>query len=57
MYLKSGCDEDWHVFALAILFAIISMGNLFTLMLVFIRKLLKGDDLKHLATKYQTKSD
>lgn len=31
MYFYTGCSLDWHVFALAILFAIISFGNLTTI--------------------------
>ncbi|KAI6188216.1 hypothetical protein M3Y98_00330300 [Aphelenchoides besseyi] len=59
MYYQKDCSEDWQVLALAILFAVISCGNLFTILSVFFRKLaqIKSSDLTHLASKYRPKLD
>lgn len=56
MYLSRGCAGEWQVLALAVLFALISLGNIVTILLVFLRKIgQRKQGNTHLVTKYRPK--
>lgn len=58
MYFFKDCSDEWQVLALAILFGAVSLGNIITILLVFLRKLgQQRPDLNLRAFKYRPKAE
>jgi hypothetical protein len=55
MYWRLDCSQDWQVIALALLFAVITTGNLITTGMVVFRKFLETDPTQ-LVSKYRPKA-
>jgi hypothetical protein len=58
MYFMRHCNGEWQVLALALLFTVVSMGNVITISLVIIRKFaeIRSDAIKRLVGKYRPKT-
>lgn len=56
MYFNMDCAEDWQVVALACLFAVITLGNVVTTVIVVYRKYAEGANGPQLVTKYRLKA-
>ncbi|CAD5217809.1 unnamed protein product [Bursaphelenchus okinawaensis] len=58
MYFFKNCSQDWQVLALAVLFGIVSLGNIITSVIVFLKKLRQHtSDVSLLASKYRLKTE
>ncbi|CAJ0941439.1 unnamed protein product, partial [Mesorhabditis belari] len=55
--LSQRCTGQWQVFALAILFAVIGVGNIWTTTLVILKKLREGTKSDQITRKYRAKND
>ncbi|CAD5222394.1 unnamed protein product [Bursaphelenchus xylophilus] len=56
MYFYRGCSGEWQVITLAILFGMISLGNIITSLMVFLKKLRQHtSEVGLMASKYRTK--